>query len=231
MNHDSHISFEGISNDTEQNAIEQAEMIFEPSLENMQSWQNGVPEQINDDTIQTDNQAHLMAEPLPAPMESRTGVSPLSANNLWGASLTSPGPSWLIGYNFDLDALNTSVSTTMGTIEPLFQFQTNRNTMSNITELEVIPEAKIYGGQSVANDSVHRGWFSHIDPVSEDDNGGVTTDEMTPATTADQYDIGDNFRSRITQRLRARTNDEPLPSINFLVSPIPFHPTQICTAN
>lgn len=264
MNHDSHIASEDISHGTEQNAIERPEMNLDPHLEDMQGWQSGAQEQINNSTIQnvyenqtssfptayptvsldnngqdlptatsiqTDSQVHFMADPFPVLRGNATGVSPLSANNLWGASLMSPGPSWLIGYDFDLEALNTSVSTTIGITEPLFQSQINRTGMLNVPQLEAIPEAEVQEEQNFANESVRRGWFSHIDPLNEDDHGGVTTGEMTPVTVRDQYDIGDSFRHTITQRLKARANDEPLPSTKFLVCLILYRLTQMSTSN
>lgn len=247
MNHDGHINFEDISHGAEQNAVERPEINFEPHIENMlpeqinnNMMQNGYESQASSfptvyptvsldenppdlssaTSIQTNSQAHVMAEPFPVLTGNTTGVSPLSANNLWGASLMSPGPSWLIGYDFDLEALNTSVSTTIdGITEPLFQPQIYQTAMPNMPQLEAVPEAEVHKDQNFANESVRRGWFSHIDPLNEDDRGGVTTGEMTPVTSRDQYDIGDSFRHRITQRLRARAIDEPLPSTKFLVCP------------
>jgi hypothetical protein len=172
-------------------------------------------------TVQTDDQAHFMIDSFPLLTGNATGVSPLSANNLWGASLMSPGPSWLIGYDFDLEALNTSVSATMGITEPLFQPQINRTAVPSVPHSEVAPGGEMHAEQKIANDSVRRGWFSHIDQLDdEDDHGGFTAGQMTPVTTRNQYDIGDSFRHKISQRLRARTNDEPLPSTKFLVRPM-----------
>ncbi|KFZ18722.1 hypothetical protein V502_03980, partial [Pseudogymnoascus sp. VKM F-4520 (FW-2644)] len=251
MNHGDHISSEDNSHSIEQNAIERPEIGLDPHLETMQGWRSGIPEQINNNTmqnsyesqmssfptvyptlsadgnlhdmrtqttIQTDSRALFMENSFPEPAGNPTGVSPLSANNLWGASLMSPGPSWLIGFDFDLEALNTSVSTTVGITEPLFQSQMNRTAMPSASQLEATPEAKVHEEQkNVTNDSVRRGWFSYIDQLDDqDDHGGVTTGQITPVTARDQYDIGDSFRHRISQRLRARTNDEPLPSTKFL---------------
>lgn len=182
-------------------------------------------------SIHTENQTHRAGDPFPTLMGNATSVSPFFTNNLWGTSLMSPGPSWLVGYDFDLEALNTSVSTTVGITEPLFQTQMSRTAMPSVPQLHVIPEAEAHKEQDVANESVRRGWFSHIDLLNEDDHGGVTTGQMTPVTVRDQYEIGDSFRHRVTQRLRARANDEPLPSANFLVCPILYKLTRMGTGN
>lgn len=179
-------------------------------------------------SIQADGQTHYLGGTFPGLMEDATGVSPLSANNLWGASLMSPGPSWLVGYDFDLEALNTSVSATMGITEPLFQSQISRSAVPTLPQSQVPPKQDAPTDQNVANDSVRRGWFSHIDQLDdEDDHGRTASGQMTPVTASNRYDIGDSFRHKISQRLRARTNDEPLPSTNFLVCPILCETTQM----
>jgi hypothetical protein len=171
-------------------------------------------------SMQASGQAQFMQTSFPVLM-GNAHLSPSSANNLWGASLMSPGPSWLVDYDFDLEALNTSVSATMGITEPLFQSQMNRNALLSAPQSEVVLEGEGQKEHKLANDSIRRGWFSHIDLLyDEDDPGRLTTGHMTPVTAEDQYDIGDSFRHRISQRLKARTNDEPLPSTQFLVCPI-----------
>ncbi|OBT65027.1 hypothetical protein VE03_05217 [Pseudogymnoascus sp. 23342-1-I1] len=169
-------------------------------------------------TIQSDSQGLFMENSFPDPTGNLTSASLISTNRLWEGSLMSPGPSWLVGYDFDLEALNTSVSTTLCATEPLFQSQVNRTAMPSAPQLGEISEAEMHGERKdVTNERVRRGWFSHIDPLDEkDDHGGATTGQMTPVTARDQYDIGDSFRHRISQQLRARTIDEPLPSTKFL---------------
>jgi hypothetical protein len=57
-------------------------------------------------SVHTESQTHHARESFSALLGNTTSVSPNSANNLWGASLMSPGPSWLVGYDFDLEALH-----------------------------------------------------------------------------------------------------------------------------
>lgn len=247
MNHDGHISSENNSHSTAQRTIERPEINFGlqgwpsaiPDQINNSTTQNGYDSQTSpfptvhptvtadsnvhdmrtQTTIQSDTQGLFMENSFPDPTGNLTVASLTSADRLWGGSLMSPGPSWLVGYDFDLEALNTSVSTALCATEPLFQSQVNRTAMPSAPQLEEIPEAEMHGaGKDVTNECVRRGWFSHIDPLDEkDDHGGATTGQMTPVTARDQYDIGDSFRHRISQQLRARTIDEPLPSTKFLV--------------
>jgi hypothetical protein len=96
----------------------------------------------------------------------------------------------------------------------------NRTAMPSVSQLDVIPEVDTHREQDAANESVKRGWFSYIDLPNGNDHAGVTTGQMTPVTVTEQYEIGGSFLHRVTQRLRARSNDEPLPSTKFLVCSI-----------
>lgn len=153
--------------------------------------------------------------PFTVPGTAVDEVSPLYGNNIWGASLMSPGPFWL----FDLDALNTSVSATIDIPQPLFQHHTELQVAAPVLEDQPAAAADAQPKRK-STDHIRRGWFSRInrDEDNEDIRGGNHTAQLTPTCTADQYDIGDNYRSRITARLKAPTNDEPLPSTKFLVS-------------
>lgn len=234
MNHDNRVSAgdQDSGRGAGHYAIERPQSDLDPQLENIQGSQLEMPEAvypsaISGNTLHTfstetpigvGGQAQFTGEPFSMLAGNTDGVSPLSANNPWGASLMSMGPVWLTDYDFDLEALNTSVSAAVETAEPLFQSHNNRNLAQNMPPSEVIREGEVRRDPRIANDNIRRGWFSHIDRLNEeDDHGGLASGQLTPATTGDQYDIGDSFRHRIYQRLKARTIDEPLPSTQFLV--------------
>ena len=134
----------------------------------------------------------------------------------------SPGPSWWIGYDFDLEALNTSVSATMDMVEPLFQPQIPFSVVQQMPRHDLPRSTHSQRGRRSMNDMVKRSWFTQLDDTEFDDdtngNGGPTTGQMTPATDADRYGIDDNFRARVSLKLKPRTNDDPLPSVRYLVS-------------
>ena len=166
-------------------------------------------------------QTQLIPSDFSMPLVDHNHVSPLSNNNLWGASIMSPGPSWLIGYDFDLEALNSAstVPATMEMGEPLFQPHIPFNAMPNLLE----PESSSRGGmqrrQRPINDVVKKSWFSQTEDLEEDEEDShrvVATGQTTPAIGANQYDVDDNFRTRVSLKLKPRTNDDPLPSNNFL---------------
>ncbi|OBT81138.1 hypothetical protein VE02_10257 [Pseudogymnoascus sp. 03VT05] len=212
-------------------ATEQPQSNLVPQLDSIRGSQLEMPEAVypsaipgntlhtlsTETPIGVGDQAQFIAEPFSILTGDADGVSPLSANNPWGSSLMSIGPAWLTDYDFDLEALNTSVTAAMETAEPLFQSPMNRNLAQQMPPSEVIRESAVRRNLRADNDNIHRGWFSHIDRLNdEDDHSGLTTGQLTPAVTREQYDIGDSFHHRVYQRLKARTIEEPLPSTQFL---------------
>jgi hypothetical protein len=140
--------------------------------------------------------------------------------DLWPANLISPGPAWLIGYDFDLDALNTSVMTTMDTVEPLFQLQGYSYPTFQLPEPEneIIPE--IQQQSKDGRDNVRRSWFSHLEAAdnANDEYSVLNTGHITPAIGGERYDVDDGFRARVTLKLNTRTIEDHLPSTEYLVS-------------
>ena len=159
--------------------------------------------------------------PFSLPISATNEESPPFANNNWDASLTCPP--WLIGYDFDLDALNTSVSTTLDISQPLFQSRLEFQDVQQILKDQPSLTTEIQRRRKSGAGKVQASWFTQIERDSNEDDarGDTNIGQMTPVTAGNQYDIGDNFRSRITARLNAPTNDDPLPSTKFLVS-LPF---------
>ncbi|TKA66028.1 hypothetical protein B0A49_08116 [Cryomyces minteri] len=70
------------------------------------------------------------------------------------------------------------------------------------------------------NEVVRRSWFTHISDAEGDDEAhGGSMDvarQITPSAAADRYDVDDSFRNSVSLKLRGRTNDDPLPSTNYL---------------
>ena len=165
-------------------------------------------------------QTQLIPPEFSIPLGDHNHISPLSNDNLWGASIMSPGPSWLIGYDFDLEALNSAstVSATMEMGEPLFQPHMPFNVMPNMPEPDSSRGAEMQRRQRPISDIVKKSWFSQTEDMEdEEDNYKATaTGQTTPAMGANQYDVDDNFRTRVSLKLKPRTNDDPLPSNNFL---------------
>ena len=150
-----------------------------------------------------------------------TGVSPFSDANLWGASWMSPGPSWLVGYDFDLEALNTSVLSTMDVTQPppLFQPpQSFHGINSEVQGAETIPRNEYQKKQRFMDDIITRSWFTKTNDTEFEEDPVAGSGQNTPAiAAAERYDVDDTFRTRVSLKLRPSPNHHPLPSANFLV--------------
>jgi hypothetical protein len=157
-------------------------------------------------------------DPFSISMPSNNGVSP-STNNTLEASFISAGPSWLIGYDFDLEALNTSVSTTWDTDQPLFQSNLAFQEPHPIVEDQLVMNAGAHQRQRLATEQIRKRWFTQIQDKrnSDESRPGTNLGSPAPIAVGEQYEIGDSFRHRISARLRAPIFDEPLPSARYLV--------------
>jgi hypothetical protein len=149
-----------------------------------------------------------------------SGASPFSDANFWGASWMSPGPSWLAGFDFDLDALNTSVLSTMDTEQPLPLFpptQHSYNINPEPQQSTTGPHVEVQKKQRFMDDVMKRSWFTRVrDMDSDDEYGKYTSGRNTPAITTERYDVDDTFREHVSLKLKARPNNHPLPPANFL---------------
>ena len=157
-------------------------------------------------------------DPFSLPIPTDNNVSP-STNNTLDASFTSADPSWLIGYDFDLEALNTSVSTTWDTTQPLFQSHLAIQDLQPTIEDQQAFFAGAQRRQRLATDQVRKGWFTQIQDKKNSDESrfGTNVGSPVPVAAGEQYEIGDSFRHGISARLRAPIIDEPLPSTRYLV--------------
>ena len=173
-----------------------------------------------EDGIQSD-QALFLAEESSSTNLVGTGISPCSDVNLWGASWTSPGPSWLVGYDFDLEALNTSVLSTMEMAQPLplFQQQTQfQSTSSQVQGPETMARIECQRKHRSKDDVIKRLWFTKTNDTELEGDPVTGSGQNTPALVTERYDVDDTFRTRVSLKLRPSPNHHPLPSANFLVT-------------
>ncbi|CZR69508.1 uncharacterized protein PAC_19408 [Phialocephala subalpina] len=156
-------------------------------------------------------------DPFSMSMPNNSDVSPLT-NNTLEASFIYACPSWLIGYEFDLEALNTSVSTTWDTTQPLFQSHLAFQDPQPIVEDQLALIAEAQRRQRSATDQIRKGWFTQIQDKrnSNESRFGTNVGSPAPVAAGEQYEIGDSFRHRISAQLQAPISDEPLPSTRYL---------------
>jgi hypothetical protein len=147
-------------------------------------------------------------------------TSPFSDANLWGASWMSPGPSWLAGFDFDLEALNTSVLATIDASQPppLFQPPQNSSNIDFNTEgSDTAQQAESQKKQRFMDDVMKMSWFTRVRNVDSDDEyGRYTSGRNTPTIATERYDVDESFRDRVSQKLKPKPNHHPLPPANFL---------------
>ena len=227
---DAEVSHHGIDN----SAMPQLEGNTNHDLNMLENWQpdsahsivgSVAPKSFELDEPSSTNcypQVHLHQN-LPTPNSQAIGGSldllQHPAYDIGNASRIPLDLSWLNGYDFDLQALNSSVATAIEVNEPLFQPQSVPAAISQEHHLGI---TAVNGSRrKVANDEVRRKWFCHLETQDGEVESGLITGQSTPINAGVRYDIGDNFRFSIAQRLRAHVNDEPLPSTNFLVCPRP----------
>ena len=107
-------------------------------------------------------------------------------------------PSWLIDENFDLEMLNTPIAVTMADLAPRYPSEMPRPT-----------------SQSAPN--VKHFWFTNISiGYNSEQVSGTTTPTTTQTVETYQNVVDEDYRKTLQERLRHRTQDQPLPSPDFL---------------
>jgi hypothetical protein len=161
-------------------------------------------------------EAQLLQTSLSVGIADPTAVQ---GHGVWETPIVSPGPNWWLAYNFDLDALNTSVSATMDLGGPLFQHHQTFEEAGLMPGPDVVRRPDIQRVKRPINDVVKRSWFTQIEGANnEEDHTSISaTRPLTPVTDRERHELDDNFRTSVSLRLRPRINDDPLPSTIYLV--------------
>ena len=160
---------------------------------------------------------------------SLNGVQPIPIENppnlgFWGESYVSSGPSWLVGDDFDLEALNSSVTPMIKPDMPLFRIQSRLQTPNNCgPDLSVSPRtADVDTREKLMND-VHNSWFTQVENTSHEvgPSSVAFTSPATPETSPDRCDVDERYRAGLSEMLRPRLCEDPLPSTDYLVCSLP----------
>lgn len=122
-------------------------------------------------------------------------------------------PHWLVGDDFDMEALNHSImSTPVGFRTPV---------SSNCANVD-----RGFGGNTVAEprscafdihqiEEVHKRWYTYIDQERTAGTGQITPDGVAERTQVDEA-----YRVNLSQKLQPHLSDDPLPSIELLVKQV-----------
>ena len=111
---------------------------------------------------------------------------------------------WLVGEDFDLDALNLSVVT-----NGLDSFPSETTVQENVfTSLTPQPSDEEPGGKE---EQVRQIWFTYI-------GIGKNNGQFTPTALNSRPELDEQDRQSLALKLQPSVSEEPLPSTDFLVS-------------
>lgn len=149
------------------------------------------------------------AENSPVLERLETGIDPSTP---WIISPSQQIPGWLVGDDFDMNALNAQIFPTSISMAP-FEWSSDGflpgSVASHVNDVAVqSPKANII--TEPRDEYIRRNWFSHL---GIDRSGYITPDSMNEPTTVDE-----RYRENLSRELQQRIVNEPLPSTDFLVS-------------
>jgi hypothetical protein len=126
-------------------------------------------------------------------------------------------PSWLLGSNFDLNALDCSILTTisewgqLGDNQASSQHATTTSTTGDLSTHTSGPTQPSVLGATVQNH-----WYTRLTPAD--------TSESAASLPSDQDEVDEAYRSGLWHRLQPQISHTALPSADFLVSTSTNHP-------
>ena len=146
------------------------------------------------------------------PQSEYNGIPPSILNtptdlDLWDLGLNAHEPSWLLGEDFDIDALNCSIDATIsgwGHTNPVPSADQRRmydaaNTLYQINSVS---------SPSTPGAMVQQNWYTKV--------ALEAPTRRNPSQPADQDQVDEAYRTDLSNRLRPRMSDDALPSADFL---------------
>lgn len=174
--------------------------------------------------MDTDAQ-YLVHNPQPGafPFSSHTG--------LWAVE-TESFPSWHIGDDFDLNAFNTSL------LSPVFfdQFPLHNHDSATQSQNIVEPTTEIQNPSAPSIAVIQDLWVTKTDKNSRKGAGiSYSVAATRPTTPARDFQphktVDDRYREDLSQRLRPRWKEDPLPSTEFLVCVVYLFIFHVCLSS
>jgi hypothetical protein len=153
-----------------------------------------------------------------APQNSRNGSFSSSAQpEFWNMEAESHYPSWHIGDDFNLQAFNNSLLAPMFVDESMWRAASPEGQGG----LVAAPRAGPQSPSANSMEAIQGLWVTKADDTSRKNDSlsySVTpTRPMTPTTISSANGVDDRYRDDLSQRLRPRWKEDPLPSTEFLV--------------
>ena len=163
--------------------------------------------------VQPSNNVSLDAAAIPQHQQQSeyNGIPPSILNtptdlDLWDLGLNAHEPSWLLGEDFDIDALNYSIDATIsgwGHTNPAPSADQRRmyDAANTLYQINSVPSSSTPGAM------VQQNWYTKV--ASE-------APPRRPSQPADQDQVDEAYRTDLSNRLRPRMSDDALPSADFL---------------
>ena len=119
-------------------------------------------------------------------------------------------PDWLVGDDFDIDALNHSImSTPAGFRTP------NASNCANVDRgfgRNAVAEPRSCDFNMPGIEELQKRWYTYIDQDRTTFTGQLTPDGVEERAQVDEF-----YRVNLSQKLQSQLSDDPLPSTEFLV--------------
>ena len=116
-------------------------------------------------------------------------------------------PDWLVGDDFDIDALNHSIMST-----PAAPNASNCANVDRGLGRNAVAEPRSYDFNIHGIEELQKRWYTYIDQERITFTGQITPDGVAERTEVDEF-----YRVNLSQKLQSHLSDDPLPSTEFLV--------------
>ena len=144
-------------------------------------------------------------------MNPDAATLPMSQDDVfWDSQFDFQNPDWLVSDDFDINALNSSITeiSAFGTYHP----------SAMRMDHDVSGEANVglradHGCLTCTGELLRKRWYTH---VNEDQT--IRTRQVTPEEQAERTLVDETYRVNLSRKLQPSLSDDPLPSTEFLVS-------------
>jgi len=135
----------------------------------------------------------------------------ISDTGIWNMGYDITWPSWSVGSDFNLQAVNASIAATI--MQPGQLFQPTFEQFECPDEETVGLQAN---NQTRTLEAICRSWTSYVDPSLKSHAAHGTVTPVNECEFNERADVDEVYRTSLTRRLQPRPYDNSLPSTDFL---------------
>lgn len=144
-----------------------------------------------------------------------SNLQPVNGMNLHDPILQADSSSWFLGANFDVDALDFSLTSAISEwaqIPPMPSMSNFGDQGALYTPTPTFPRAIPAGVGSSPSDSVKKKWFTRLSASRNAGPDGPDTNNRSGLFGQGNIVADESYRADLSQRLKPRMHDEALPS-------------------